>query len=228
MPNQSLQTNIIKQAEQARNIKLEPMQAQQLEQYARLVLEWNQKINLISRRNAERTVAGHITDSLAALSLLDEAARYCPSPLNVMDLGPGGGFPGFPLKICRPGIYLTCVEATRKKAKFLELAARELGLQNVKVVPQHSQELVKDTAHLHKYDIVLCRAVAALKELVPAAAFFLKAGGKLLAHKSQKAEQEIKEAGKAMDKNHLRMIFFKEYTIDGKARQIIELEKQKP
>jgi len=174
--------------------EITPGQIQQLEQYARFVLDWNQKINLISRQNAEQTVAGHITDSLAALPLLDEAAISSPVPMTVMDLGSGGGFPGFPLKICRPGINLTCVEATQKKAKFLDLASQELALQNVTVVPQHSQELVNEKELLSKYDVVLCRAVAGLKELVKSSFPFLRPGGVLLAFKAQKAEQEIKEA----------------------------------
>ncbi|MDP2807310.1 MAG: 16S rRNA (guanine(527)-N(7))-methyltransferase RsmG, partial [bacterium] len=171
-------------------------------------------------------VAGHIADSLAALPLLDQAATSSPVPMTVMDLGSGGGFPGFPVKICRPGINLTCVEATQKKAKFLALAARELGLQNVKVVPQHSQQLVKDKEYLNKYDVVLCRAVAGLKELVKISFPFLRPGGVLLAFKAQKAEQEIKEAEKELAKYHMQVKIIKEYAIDGKTRQIIELEKQ--
>lgn len=203
-----------------------PAQIQQLEQYARFVLAWNQKINLISRQNAEKTVAGHIADSLAALPLLDEAAGSSPVPMTVMDLGSGGGFPGLPLKICRPGINLTCVEATQKKAKFLDLASQELALQNVTVVPQHSQELVSEKELQNKYDVVLCRAVAGLKELVKSAFPFLRPGGVLLAFKAQKAEQEIKEAEKELAKNHMRVKTIKEYGIDGKPRQIIVLEKQ--
>jgi len=207
-------------------LELTSGQIQQLELYASFVLEWNKKINLISRQNTEKTVAGHIVDSLAVLTLLDEAARSSPVPMTVMDLGSGGGFPGFPVKICRPGINLTCVEATQKKAKFLDLASQELALQNVTVVPQHSQELVKEKELLGKYDVVLCRAVAELKELVKSSFPFLRPGGVLLAFKAQKAEHEIKEAEKELAKQHMRIKTIKEYVIDGKTRQIIELEKQ--
>jgi 16S rRNA (guanine527-N7)-methyltransferase len=225
MTDQTLGINIRKSAETI-EVDVSPAQIQQLEQYARFVLDWNQKINLISRQHAEQTVAGHIADSLAALPLLDEAAISSPVPMTVMDLGSGGGFPGFPLKICRPGINLTCVEATQKKAKFLDLASQELALQNVTVVPQHSQELVNEKELLSKYDVVLCRAVAGLKELVKSSFPFLRPGGVLLAFKAQKAEQEIKEAEKELAKNHMRIKAIKEYVLDGKTRQIIVLEKQ--
>ena len=207
-------------------LEITPGQIQQLEQYARFVLDWNQKINLISRQHAEQTVIGHIMDSLAALPLLDEAAISSPVPMTVMDLGSGGGFPGFPVKICRPGINLTCVEATQKKAKFLDLASLELALQNVMVVPQHSQELVNEKELLNKYDVVLCRAVAELKELIKSSFLFLRPGGVLLAFKAQKAEQEIKEAEKELVKQHMQIKTIKEYIIDGKPRQIIVMEKQ--
>lgn len=225
MTDQSLRLSI-KETAATVGLEISPGQTQQLEQYARLVLEWNQKINLISRQNAEKTVVGHILDSLTALPLLDEAARSSPVPMTVMDLGSGGGFPGFPLKICRPGINLTCLEATQKKARFLDLASQELALQNVTVVPQHSQELVKEKELQNKYDVVLCRAVAELKELVKSSFPFLRPGGVLLAFKAQKAEQEIKEAEKELAKNHMRINNIKEYVIDGKSRQIIALEKQ--
>jgi 16S rRNA (guanine527-N7)-methyltransferase len=219
MTHPDLKTIIIEQAQQAINVELGPGPAALMEQYGGLVIEWNQKINLISRKNAEKTVTGHIVDSLAALSLLDEAATSSPVPMNVMDLGSGGGFPGFPLKICRPGINLTCVEATQKKANFLDLASQELALQNVTVVPQHSQELVKEKELLSKYDVVL-------KELVKISFPFLRPGGLLLAFKAQKAEQEIKEAEKELAKNYMRIKTIKEYVIDEKNRQIIVLEKQ--
>jgi len=200
-------------------------QIQQLEQYAQLVLDWNQKINLISRQNAEKTVAGHIADSLAALPLLDQAAGASPVPMNVMDLGSGGGFPGFPVKICRPGIDLTCVEATQKKAKFLDLASQELALQNVTVVPQHSQELVNEKELLSKYDVVLCRAVAGLKDLVKISFPFLRPGGLLLAFKAQKAEQEIREAEGTLKKMGGRLEESEAYQ-PGTGRKIIVIRKQ--
>ena len=224
MPNQSFSLSI-KDVSGRGNLEFIPGQIQLLEQYARLVLDWNQKINLISRQNAEKTVAGHIADSLATLPLLDQAAKSSPVPMTAMDLGSGGGFPGFPVKICRPGIHLTCVEATQKKAKFLELAAKELSLQNLKVVPQHSQQLAKDKEYINKYDVVLCRAVAELKELVKISFPFLRPGGVLLAFKAQRAEQEIKEAEGTLKKLGGRLEESEAYQ-PGTGRKIIVIRKQ--
>lgn len=170
-------------------------QIEKLFQFQALVKEWNAKVNLISRRDIGNLFANHLLDSLTALPAL--AAK---PTTEVMDLGPGGGFPGIPLKICLPEMKLTCLEATQKKARFLELAANELELSDVLVIAQHSQAVQKDKSLLNRYDFVTARAVAELKELVKISFPFLKVGGKLLAYKSSKAGQEIEAAGEIINK----------------------------
>ena len=120
--------------------------------------------------------------------------------LKVMDLGSGGGLPGIPLKICLPFIDLTLVESTKKKARFLETALRELGIEGVEVIDRHSREIEKDPVHQGKYDIVVARAVAELKDLVELVFPFIKLGGRLIAYKGAKAEEEIAEAEKTLKK----------------------------
>ncbi len=177
-------------------LALTPHQTEQLVRFAGLVADWTVRVNLVSRREAEHLWENHILDSLSALPVLAENQG-----LNeVMDLGPGGGFPGIPLKICLPSIRLTCLEATQKKARFIEMAIKELGLTEVGVVAQHSQEAQKDKNLVGRYDFVTARAVAELKELVKMARPFLKVGGKLLAYKSSRTEEEISRASAIMKK----------------------------
>jgi 16S rRNA (guanine527-N7)-methyltransferase len=176
-------------------VTLSQEQIEKLFQFQALVKEWNVKINLISRRDINSLLDNHLLDSLSALPVL--AAE---STAEVMDLGPGGGFPGIPLKICLPEIKLTCLEATQKKARFIELAVTELGLPDVVVIAKHSQEAQKDKNLLNRYDFITARAVAELKELVKISFPFLKVGGKLLAYKSSKAGQEIEAAGEIINK----------------------------
>ncbi|HAD82625.1 MAG: 16S rRNA (guanine(527)-N(7))-methyltransferase RsmG [Candidatus Edwardsbacteria bacterium RIFOXYD12_FULL_50_11] len=193
-------------AVQALGVTLSQEQIEKLFQFQVLVKEWNAKVNLISRRDIDNLLANHLLDSLTALPALSAKASA-----EVMDLGPGGGFPGIPLKICLPEIKLTCLEATQKKARFLELAANELGLSDVLVIAQHSQAVQKDITLLNRYDFVTARAVAELKELVKISFPFLKVGGKLLAYKSSKAGQEIEAAGEIINKLG--------GTLEGKLRQ---------
>ncbi|MDQ7797578.1 MAG: 16S rRNA (guanine(527)-N(7))-methyltransferase RsmG [Candidatus Edwardsbacteria bacterium] len=185
-----LESQKIGQAVQALGVTLSQEQMEKLFQFQALVRQWNAKVNLISRRDIDNLFANHLLDSLTALPALAAKASA-----EVMDLGPGGGFPGIPLKICLPEIKLTCLEATQKKARFLELAVTELGLPEVVVIAQHSQAVQKDKNLLNRYDFVTARAVAELKELVKISFPFLRVGGKLLAYKSSKAGQEIEAAG---------------------------------
>jgi 16S rRNA (guanine(527)-N(7))-methyltransferase RsmG len=220
---------------QALGITLDQKTLDALLHYAAFLREWNERINLISRKDIDNLVPNHILDSLVALPLLQELLQLrhsepAASPdhrridfdnkdrsfeskagcntqddgdrsaLRLMDLGPGGGFPGIPLKICLPEMELTMVEATQKKAKFLELVIPELGLTNTMVIPKHSRELAKDPAHIRKYDIVTARAVSELKDLVKDSFPFLAPGGRLLAYKSGKAEVELAAAQEVMKK----------------------------
>lgn len=186
----------------ALGIALEPKAIDDLLHYVAFLREWNERINLISRKDIDNLIPNHIIDSLIALPLLRSIIeqRTTNDRLRVMDLGPGGGFPGIPLKICLPELELTMVEATLKKAKFLELAIQELGLTNTTVFPKHSRDLLRDPAHLKKYDVVTARAVSELKDLVKDSFPFLAPGGRLLAYKSGKADAEIAAAQEIMKK----------------------------
>ena len=186
----------MRQAAQVLGVTLDEEQCKKLSKYHALVKDWNTKINLISRRDIDNLLANHILDSLAAIPILIENKF----PIELMDLGPGGGFPGIPLKICLPEIKLTCLEATQKKARFIELAAKELSLSDVLVIARHSQEAQKDKNLLSRYDFITARAVAELKELVKISFPFLKVGGKLLAYKSSKVGQELEVAGEIIHK----------------------------
>lgn len=192
----SLEIQKMRQAVQTLGVTLSEEQIEKLSRFHTLVQEWNTKVNLISRRDIDNLLANHTMDSLSAIPVLIAGG----STLEVMDLGSGGGFPGIPLKICLPEIKLTCLEATQKKARFIELAIAELGLSGVVVIAKHSQAVQKDIALLNRYDFVTARAVAELKELVKISFPFLKVGGKLLAYKSSKAGQEIAAAGEIINK----------------------------
>lgn len=176
-------------------LALTPQQTEQLVRFAGLVADWTVRVNLVSRREAEHLWDNHILDSLAVLPALAEKPAA-----EVMDLGPGGGFPGIPLKICRPELRLTCLEATQKKARFIEMAVKELELADIEVVAQHSQDAQKDKTLVGRYDFVTARAVAELKDLIKMSFPFLKIGGKLLAYKSSRAGEEISRASAVLKK----------------------------
>lgn len=132
-----------------------PAQQQQLTALQDLYTDWNQKINVISRKDMEHFYEHHVLHSLAI------AARFSfGDGHQVMDLGCGGGFPAIPLAIFFPNTHFHLVDSINKKLKVVQGVAEALGLQNVTV--QHTRaEDIKD----RQFDAVVSRAVAPLGSL---------------------------------------------------------------
>lgn len=130
-------------------------QLQQFEKLGPLYKEWNEKINVISRKDIDSLYEKHVLHSLsiaAAFSFSDGS--------EIVDLGTGGGFPGIPLAIFFPNVKFHLVDSIAKKLKIVEAVVAETGLQNVTTA--HSR--IEDIKN-RKFDFVVSRAVAPLKEL---------------------------------------------------------------
>jgi 16S rRNA (guanine527-N7)-methyltransferase len=130
---------------------------EQTEQFASLkslYTQWNEKINVISRKDIENFYLHHVLHSLTI------AAKFDLENLQVIDLGTGGGFPGIPLAIFFPGTQFHLVDSINKKLSVVKEIADVIRLKNVTV--QHSRvEEIKN----RQFDVVVSRAVAPLKDL---------------------------------------------------------------
>jgi 16S rRNA (guanine527-N7)-methyltransferase len=100
----------------------------------------------------------------------------------MVDLGAGAGIPGVPLRIVRPEIALTLIESKRKRVSFLASLRRELGLEDVRILEGRAEDLVMESAELAgRFDVVVCRSVSPVPDLVPIAMKYLTPGGSFVA-----------------------------------------------
>ncbi|HEV2281196.1 MAG TPA: 16S rRNA (guanine(527)-N(7))-methyltransferase RsmG, partial [bacterium] len=140
-----------------------------LERYLALVEEWRPRVQLTGAGAAE-TASVLIAGALCLLPFVPDAGR-------LVDLGSGAGVPGIPLAVMRPRLHIVLADAARKKAAFLEIAARDLALDNVDVAQARAEDLGRDPAHRGRYDTVTARALAPARVTVEYALPLLRLGG---------------------------------------------------
>jgi 16S rRNA (guanine527-N7)-methyltransferase len=134
---------------------LRPEQISQFERLGTLVTEWNEKINVISRKDIESLYEKHILHSLAIAKIISFRAGS-----KILDVGTGGGFPGIPLAILFPACHFILIDSIGKKIKVVQDIAEKLGLDNVTAIQTRVEE-VKET-----FDFVVSRAVTSFPDFV--------------------------------------------------------------
>lgn len=153
------------------------------ERYRKLILEWNHRMNLISRRSEEKVWSAHFLDSILPSTVIEFSGK------TLLDIGSGAGLPGIPLKILYPNIHLFLLESIHKKSLFLRDAIRKLDLHDSTVINLHLNDMEDSLAPL--IDIIVIRAIK-LKENEYAKCFsLLKRGGSLLLYKAREFQDDI-------------------------------------
>lgn len=148
-----------------------PRQESQFEKIGTLYRDWNEKINVISRKDIGSLYEKHILHSLAIAAVIDFSAG---TNLQIVDIGTGGGFPGIPLAIMFPEVQFTLVDSIGKKLKVIEAVAKGAGIGNVRTIHSRAEALAPN-----QFDFVVSRAVAPLKDLWHWGKPLLRGGRKL-------------------------------------------------
>src|SRR5215831_5261025 len=149
------------------------MQDSRLVEFTRMIEAWP---GLVAGPTAEL-----VEDSLVLLDHLGDAHR-------VVDVGSGGGLPGVPLKIIRPDLEMTLIEADQQKAAFLVQATARLGLAAVDVVSRRAEDVGQDSRYRETFDLAVARALAPMPVLAELCLPLVRVGGRLLAMKTDVEE----------------------------------------
>jgi 16S rRNA (guanine527-N7)-methyltransferase len=174
------------------------------------LVAWNERFNLTAITDREGVLIRHFLDSLSCLKVLSR--QELATGARAIDVGTGAGFPGIPLKIVCPGMRLTLLEATGKKAAFLEHLVGVLGLEQVAVVSARAEDAGQSPEHREQYDWALARAVAEMPSLAEYLLPLVRVGGVGLAQKGEGAAAEVQRAEIAIA------------TLGGRVRQLVPVE----
>ena len=181
-------------------------QLEQFEQLTPLYKEWNEKINVISRKDIDNLMLHHVLHSLAIAKFIT-----FKDGTEILDVGTGGGFPGIPLAILFPNCQFTLIDSIGKKIKVVQGVAESLGLKNVKAVHGRAEDIDQD------FEFIVSRAVTRLtpfyywvkKKVSPNHFHTLRNG--LLCLKGGDLEAELSEFGKKYKLHELYEVFDEEF-----------------
>jgi 16S rRNA (guanine527-N7)-methyltransferase len=163
-----------------------------LSRYLDLLFDANQRMNLTRITDRPQAELQHVADALTLLPHLPK------DPHRLADVGSGGGVPGIPLAIARPDVRVMLIEATKKKAAFLQSAAAQLNLSNVTVLEHRAEDVGRLDKYRDDFNVAVARAVATLPWLAEWCLPLVQRGGKMLAMKGPKVAEELPVAAKAI------------------------------
>lgn len=161
----------------------------QFERYVQDLLYWNDRVNLISRRDTEHIWLHHILHSVSMVF-----TGEMPKSGKIIDIGTGGGLPGIPLKIVNPKFDITLLDSIAKKVQTVGMLASHITKHGLRAVRNRAEELPNDKDLSGPYDVVVSRATAPLVDLMKWSAPVLKPEGKLLTLKGGDLTEEVRQA----------------------------------
>lgn len=188
--------------------ELSEKQKQQFETYYQELVAVNEKVNLTRITDKDEVYAKHFYDSVTPLLVFGDLFK---GEKTLADVGAGAGFPSLPMKILRPELKVTIIDSLGKRLNFLNDLIAKLGLENVTLVHARAEDAGQDKKLREKFDLVTARAVARMSVLSEYCLPLVEKDGYMVALKGPKAQDELKDAKKALK------------TLGGKLEQVKEL-----
>ena len=213
------------QALKEKGIDLSPKQLDQFETYFKMLVEWNEKVNLTAITEKEEVYLKHFYDSISPSFFVDLSEEK-----SICDVGAGAGFPSIPLKICFPSLKVSIVDSLNKRITFLKNLTETLGLENVNLYHDRAETFGKLPEQREQYDIVTARAVARLSVLSELCLPLVKVGGQFIALKGAGAEDEVSIGKKAVTilGGKLKEDHYFQLPKEDSDRHIVIIDKVKP
>lgn len=206
------------------NTNLNDIQLAQLQTYYKLLVSWNEKINLTAITEPKEVAVKHFADSLSGLDCVD-----IPQNSRIIDVGTGAGFPGIVLKIARPDLRLTLLDSLNKRLVFLQTVLDELGL-DAELIHSRAEDGGQSIDLRETYDFAVSRAVARLNVLCEYCLPYVRLGGSFIAYKGKDADLELDGAKRAVQVLGGKLLNVQKFLLplDGGERAVIQIEKVQP
>ena len=181
---------ILKELFEKYNLEYDDSKIAQIIKFYDMVIETNKVMNLTNITEEKEFAINNILDCILPMKII-------PVNAKVLDIGAGAGFPSIPLKIMRPDLDIVMVDSLNKRVNFLKTVIQKLDLKNITANHMRIEDFAVNNKE--RFDIVVARAVARLNTLLEYSLPLVKIKGKVIAYKSQKAEEEIAEAQNALN-----------------------------
>lgn len=201
------------------NIHLTDIQLNELDEYYKMLIEYNEKVNLTRITDEKDVYLKHFYDSLTLIKAVD-----LTKDITLCDIGTGAGFPGIVLKICFPQLKVTLVETLQKRVRFLYLVKEKLNLRDLFICKERAEIFSRNNRD--RYDVVTSRAMARLNILNEMCIPLLKVNGYFIPMKGS-IEGELKEAEnsiKVMNSKLEKVINFT-LPIENSIRNLVVIKK---
>jgi 16S rRNA (guanine527-N7)-methyltransferase len=204
------------------DIEIKNEEIVQFYEYMKILIEWNEKINLTAITEANDIILKHFVDSLTI-------NKYLKNNEKIVDIGTGAGFPGIPLAIMNKTNEFFLVDSLNKRINFLNEVKQNIKLDNITTIHSRAEDFGQNKLYREKFDIAVSRAVANLSVLLEYLLPAVKVGGKVICMKGSQIEEEINEAKFAINELGGKINKVEDFYLPGTdmKRNVIVIEKIK-